>query len=385
MRILFTSQPGSGHWRPLVPLARALQEGGHEVAFVMLPAHCRWIEAAGLRCFPMGVDDDHSAPEGQPQPAAVASAPEQAGAIWSRLFAGQRAERCLPDLLELCGGWRPALIVREISEFAGCIAAERLGLPHVAVQVSAFRPWLQQLVSEPLNTLRVAYGLAPDPDLELLYRHLLLSPLPPSYRAAAGPFPPTTHAMRRTSFDVTANDELPAWLTSTTRPIVYATLGTAYNRASGVFDVIISGLRDEPIELVVTVGPGLEPADFGPQPDNVHIHRYIPHSLLLPHCDLVLCHGGFGTLLDALAHGLPQVLIPIAADQPDNVRQCVELGVAELIVPGQREPAAIRRAVRRVLTDRRYRDAAGALAAEMQALPTPSAVVPLLEQVAERR
>lgn len=335
-----------------------------------------------MRCFPMGVDDDHSAPAAHVQPASL---PEQAGAVWSRLFAGQRAERCLPDLIEICAHWQPVLIVREISEFAGCIAAEHLNLPHVAVQVSAFRPWLQQLVSEPLNTLRVAYGLAPDPDLGMLYRHLLLSPLPPSYRAAAGPFPPTTHALRRTNFNVTVDDELPGWLGSTTRPIVYATLGTAYNRAPGVFDAIISGLRYEPIELVVTVGPGLEQADFGPQPDNVHIYQYIPHSLLLPHCDLVLCHGGFGTMLDALGHGLPLVMIPIAADQPDNARQCAEQCVADLIVPGQREPAAIRRAVRRVLSDRHYRDAAGALAAELQALPTPSQVVPLLEQIAERR
>lgn len=384
MRVLFTSQPGSGHWRPLVPLAQALQERGHEVAFATLPAHCRWIEAAGLRCFPMGVDDDHSAPDTPPLSVATPGIPEQAGAVWSRVFAGQRAEHCLPDLLAICESWRPSLIVREISEFAGCIAAERLNLPHFAVQVSAFRPWLQQLVSESLNRLRVAHGLTPDHNLDMLYRHLLLSPLPPSYRNTSDPFPPTTNSLRRTSFDLTADDELPLWLGTTTRPVVYATLGTTYNQAPDIFDAILVGLRDEPIELVVTVGPGLEPADFGPQPGNIHIHRYIPHSLLLPHCELVVCHGGFGTMLDALGHGLPLVMLPIAADQPDNARQCAALGVAELIVPEQREPALIRQAVRRVQSDSRYREHAGILGAEMQAMPPPCEVVPLLEQIAGR-
>jgi MGT family glycosyltransferase len=219
----------------------------------------------------------------------------------------------------------------------------------------------------------------------MLYRYLLLSPLPPSYRAVAGPFPSTTRAMRRVGFDRTDQDEQPAWLEAPpTRPVVYATLGTAYNRAPELFAAILAGLRDEPIELIVTVGPGAEPADFGSQPDFVHIHRYVPHSLLLPRCDLVICHGGFGTLLDALAHGLPLVLLPIAADQQDNARYCAELGVGELVAVEQRDPVAIRKAVRQVLSDPGYRANAAALAAEIAALPSPADTVALLEQLAGR-
>ena len=386
MRILFTTQPGSGHWRPLAPLALALQERGHEVAFATLPAHCRWIEAAGFRCFPMGADDDDSMPDLRPERTRQQDTPEQAGAVWQRVFAGSRAERCLPDLLSICEEWRPSLIVRETTEFAGCLAAEVLGLPHVAVQVSAFRPHLQQLVAEPLNRLRVAYGLAPDLELSMLYRYLLLSPLPPSYRAAVGPFPSTTRSMRRVSFDHTEQDERPAWLDAPpVRPVVYVTLGTAYNQRPSTFAAILAGLRDEQVELIITVGPGLDPDGFGPQPANVHLFRYIPHSLLLPRCDLVICHGGFGTLLDALAHGLPLLMLPIAADQPDNTRHAVALGVAEMLSPHQREPEPIRYAVRRLLSEARCREQAGKLQRELRTMPTPSEVVPLLEQIAAWR
>ena len=54
---------------------------------------------------------------------------------------------------------------------------------------------------------------------------------------------------------------------------------------------------------------------LGSLPGNVHVSRVIPQSLLLPRCSAVVSHGGSGTLLAALAHGLPQVCLPQAADQ----------------------------------------------------------------------
>ena len=78
-------------------------------------------------------------------------------------------------------------------------------------------------------------------------------------------------------------------------------------------------LRDEPINLVLTIGSNADPADLGEQPAHVHIERYVSQSVLMPYCDLVVCHGGFGTVLTALDAGLPLVIIPIEADQP-NIR-----------------------------------------------------------------
>ena len=134
------------------------------------------------------------------------------------------------------------------------------------------------------------------------------------------------------------------------RPTVYATLGTVFNsRTPGLFQAILDGLRDEPVNLIVTVGRDRDPDEFGPQPENVHIERYIPQSLLLPHCDLVITHAGFSTVTAALSHGLPMVAMPIDADQPLNAERCVALGVAEVIEHGQRTPEAIRDSVRTVL------------------------------------
>ena len=55
---------------------------------------------------------------------------------------------------------------------------------------------------------------------------------------------------------------------------------------------------------------------LGAQPAHVRAERFVPQSEELPHCDLVISHGGSGSVLGALAHGLPQLLLPLGADQP---------------------------------------------------------------------
>ncbi len=76
------------------------------------------------------------------------------------------------------------------------------------------------------------------------------------------------------------------------RPIVYITLGTVYNRNVDVFRALLDGLRDEALNIVVTVGRQNEPAMLGDQPSNIHVHRYIAQEQLLPHCAAVVTHGG---------------------------------------------------------------------------------------------
>jgi UDP:flavonoid glycosyltransferase YjiC (YdhE family) len=111
--------------------------------------------------------------------------------------------------------------------------------------------------------------------------------------------------------------------------------------------------------------------------------------LLLPYCDMVLCHGGSGTMLDALSHGLPLVLVPVAADQPENAQRCLELGVARVIEPDQHAGAelaqAIRDATRQVLSGASYRQAAQRLHREIEELPGLEQVVGLLERLAAER
>ena len=215
-------------------------------------------------------------------------------------------------------------------------------MPHASAGAHWFPLLAPQLV--PLDAARRELGLAPDPTGELLYRYLNLAPMPPRWIAPDEEAPPTTHFVRPPSPGV---GDGPAWLADMPpgRPLVHVTLGTTeVTQTPGLYEAILAGLRDEPINLVVAVGRHRDPAAFGPQPPHVRIERYVDHGALLPRCDLVVSHGGFGTIMGSLAAGVPLVVIPVQGDQPRNARRCVDLGVGRMV---QRRPARPGRSGRR--------------------------------------
>jgi MGT family glycosyltransferase len=382
MRVLLTTNPQSGHWHPLVPFAEALRAAGHEVAFASTPTTCVVISALGFPCFPAGADETAANRQARREREATQPGMDVSAAS-ANLFAGIWAQRRLPDLRAICAAWQPTILVRENLEFTGCIAAEHQGLPHAVVQVTAWRPRFHPRLVAPLNRLRRGVGLPPDPDLAMLYRYLLLSPVPKSYQDPGAPLPPTAHAVRYVAFDRSGEESLPAWVSQLPeRPVVYATMGTAFNRVDSILETIVAGLRDEPITLIVTTGRDQDPAAFGPQPAHVHLERYVPQSLLFPRCDLVITHGGTGTVMTALNHGLPLVIAPVFSDQPDNARRCEQLGVAKVIAPGDRTPEAFRSAVRTILQEPSFRRTAEGLREEMEALPGLEQAIALLERLA---
>ena len=92
-----------------------------------------------------------------------------------------------------------------------------------------------------------------------------------------------------------------------------------------------------------------------------------------------------GSVLGALAHGLPSVLLPMGADQPLNAARCSALGLAQVLDPITTTPETIREAVATVLADPCYRQAAERIRDEIAALPALSQSIPLLERLAAEK
>ncbi len=380
MRVLFTFAGGAGHFNPLVPIARAALVAGHVVAFVGRPRMVAAIETAGFTAFAIGVDGD-----GEPArlPLQELDA-EREDRVLRDGFAGSMARERAEGILNRCATWRPDLIVCDETDFGAMVAAERLGLPYASVLVIAAGSFVRpELIAPRLHELRAAHGLPPDPELTMLHRHLVLSPGPPSFRDPAFPLPATAHPIRPVVDVPPDNDGVPAWIARLPgRPTVYFTLGTEFNLESGdLFSRVLEGLSELDINLVVTVGRGIDPAEFGRQPEHVHIARYIPQALLLPHCAAVVSHAGSGSVAGALSYGLPMVLIPIGADQPSNAARCAELGLARVLDAVRATPEEVRSAVSTVLAEPTYQRAADQMAAEAAALPAPGYAVKLLEQL----
>jgi MGT family glycosyltransferase len=164
-------------------------------------------------------------------------------------------------------------------------------------------------------------------------------------------------------------------------PTVYVTLGTVYN-GSELLGAILDGLAGEPLELIVTVGPTQDPDQFGPQPDNVRIERWIPQAEIMGRCDAVITHGGYGTVAAAIAAGLPMVFLPISADQPINAERGRELGIGIVLGPDERTPEAIHAATRTVLDDPSYRAAAERAQRDTARRPCLDHAVDLLDALA---
>jgi MGT family glycosyltransferase len=297
-------------------------------------------------------------------------------------FAGRTARERAPRVLRLCEEFHADVVVADEMDFGALVAAEAYGIPHATVVTigSGSFVW-PELVREPLAARRSELGLPPDPDLLMLRRNLILSPFPPSFRHPANPLPANAHAIRPTFPEEAADDRDTAWLAGRAeRPLVYFTLGTIFNLESGdLFERVLAGLRQLDVDVLVTLGRELEPDVLGPQPSNVHVRRYVPQSFLLPHCDLCVSHGGSGSVVGALAHGVPMVLLPMGADQPLNAARCEDLRVARVLNAFEARPEHVRDAATAVLTDPLYRQNAQRMEAEIAALPGPDYGVRLID------
>ena len=76
-------------------------------------------------------------------------------------------------------------------------------------------------------------------------------------------------------------------------------------------------------------------------PDSVIHVPYAPFSQLLPHCAALVHHGGIGTLAQGFAAGIPQLLMPMAHDQPDNLARLQALGAGDGLPPEQFKPQQV--------------------------------------------
>ena len=387
MRVLFTTQPGLGHLHPLIPLADALRDAGHEIAVACPASFGTRVRAAGFAHVPAGLDWEENG-ETDAFPWRAIPSPAMVGRyVMTYIFAYATARRALPDLLALGRDWQPDLVVRETEEFAGCVAAEWWGIPHVSVQAALTNTYTYRwALAAQMEALRESIGLPADPLVEMPYRYLHLAFLPPALHSPDEPLAPTARFLRPVPFDRSGDEELPDWVaTLPDRPTVYATLGTVFTFARPVFDAILAALGDEPVNLILTVGRNVDPASFGAQPGNVHIAQYIPQTLILPRCDAVVAHGGINTVLGVLQAGKPLVLLPQGADHFSNAQGCEALGAGRTVAPGAQTPEGIKEAVRAVLSEGAYRESAERAREMIAAMPGPEEAVTLLERLAREK
>ena len=132
-------------------------------------------------------------------------------------------------------------------------------------------------------------------------------------------------------------------------PLVLVGLSTTFMDQSAAIARIAQALGTLPVRGLITTGPAIDPASIS-APANVKVVQSAPHSEVLRHADLMITHGGHGSIVKALAAGVPMVTMPFGRDQLEISARAAYKGAAVKISP-KAGPEKIAAAVRSVLDD----------------------------------
>ncbi|MEU1642364.1 glycosyltransferase [Micromonospora zamorensis] len=335
MRVLFASLASVGHTYPLIPLAIAARDAGHEVHFAAGPAVHAPLAANGLRPFRPG-----------------------------DAFYEVYVEDLEPELARL----RPDLVVHEWGLPGAAVAAHRAGIPGLWHGFGRMFPDGIGLDLPTRNTEVVGR-----PHLDIC---------PPSLQDAN--FLATERRIELRPVPFSTPTPLPAWVSRrTSRPLIYLTLGTAFGTPE-LLRTVIAGLATLDAQVVVAAGR-VPPEQLGELPDHVTVHPWVSQAELLPLVDVVVHHGGSGTTLGALAAGVPQVVLPQGADQFANADALDDAGVAVRLLPEEVNADAVAERTHRLLPQHgnaEHRDAARVVAEEIARMPSPATVAERLPEYA---
>jgi UDP:flavonoid glycosyltransferase YjiC (YdhE family) len=369
--MLFSCRPLAGHYEPLVPLAVAARAAGHRVAFATGEPFVGRAREASFEAFRAGRGEEFRAEWAPRFPGFDRLVgDEQRRFFLTEIFANLELVPRAEDLDSIIDTWAPDLVVHEVAELAAPLISAARGIPYVDVSYGSLIPLSLLLAAgEATAPHWRARGLDPDP-LAGLFRYLYVDTWPASLQNPEIASLAAVQALRPAAAEIPTVDP-PAWLERLDdKPTIYLTMGTIWNRDLNLFNELIEALRDEAVTLIVTVGRQNDPAALGDQPDNVVVHQYVPQGFLLPRCDAVVTHGGAGTTLGALAHGLPLLLVPQGADQYANADKVVAAGAGVRLLRHEVSIPAIRQSMRCLLDDPTYRRAAKRIQAEIHAMPT---------------
>jgi UDP:flavonoid glycosyltransferase YjiC (YdhE family) len=373
----------------MMALARALQRRGHQVVIYGVADCEARVRAAGVEFYQIGAEDY--------PPGTLRRLDERLGELkglatfrFTVELVKNTARMILrdgPEAVRRSGV--EALLVDE-ADMGGSVA-EHLGLPFVSIAM--FPPVIQDDRIPPfcfgwaagqdrLSRLRNELGLrlllkVAAPLFKVVNDQRRKWGLKPQKRStdALSKLAQTTQLPEALEFDIPGKpavlhytgpfvdaQQRPAvefkWERLDGRPLIYASLGTMQNGSEAIFRKIAEACAGLNAQLVISLGGGLEPERLGTLAGDPIVVRYAPQLEIIKRAALVITHAGSNTVLESLAEGVPLVALPLGNDQP-GVAARVKARGAGVVIPQQKLTVKkLRGAVKEVLEDGRYRDAA---------------------------
>jgi UDP:flavonoid glycosyltransferase YjiC (YdhE family) len=385
MRVLMISTPSATHMMPIVPLAWGLRAAGHEVLVLGQPDIVPTARGAGLPAVSIGdmfdgMELTHALPPGvRPIEAGLFQVADGQWPQMARTWV-IHAKYMIGRYLEFARAWSPDLLLTDPLEYAALIMGGVLGIPVVQHRwgpepLSHAGVGLAQKVLHGRAVMLGAPDGVPAPTV-------VLDPYPPGWNV---PGVPGGTRIRPVPYN--GGGSRPDWArTRRAARRVVVSLGSMVLDLNGLplvrYLAEAAALAGD-MELLVTV-PDRYRAELGPLPEAVTLVPPTPLHLFISDCDAVVHHGGGGTALTALAHGIPQLMLPQMVDQFVRCERIAASGVG-LTLPDaavQNSPQALAGALAEVLEKPAYAEAAAALSEESARLPSPAQVAADLAELA---
>jgi UDP:flavonoid glycosyltransferase YjiC (YdhE family) len=373
VRLLFTTAPLSGHLYPMVPLAWAARAAGHEVLVATTKNFVPTVLGTGLPAVSWGPDADFVGMVADEPPIEADNVPQRRYAH-GRAF-GRIARRALPGAQRVIAAWKPDMVICERAEFAGPVVAAANDVPYAVFHwgVPALEEYREAAAGELTDV--PGFSALPAP-LETI------NPWPVGMRL---PYAATHQGLRSIAYN--GEGALPDWLLRPARrPRVCVTFGTLLPRvaALGLRSVVaptLARLAGLGVELCLAVDNDVL-AQWPELTESATVAGRMPLGQVLPTCDLIVNHGGQGTVLTALAAGCPQLVLPHMDDQFDNAAAVVKAGAGMSLSLDEFIPAVVGERCETLLGDPGFGRVAADVATEIEAHPSPIEIVDLLAKLA---
>ncbi|WP_406508675.1 glycosyltransferase [Streptomyces sp. NBC_00212] len=387
MRILFTAHAGKSHLRLLIPLAQAAVRAGHTVAVADDESMREESVSYGLEFFPAGFDwaKDPFCIEAIALPLFRADQEAYEEGLVECVL-GPPALAAARDILKIAADWKPDLIVREGEEMGGLLAAESLGIPHIAVAGGSTHLLLPAVTHEPLNKLRAELGLPADPDDNSAYGHGLISWLPAE--CTGDDLDPRTLRHYRQTTPYRSDDKALPWLAELPddKPVVYASIGTMAPsmpwKSDEVLHAVIEAVSGLDCTALVSIGVGRDPEEFGEVPPHVRLlTEWVPQDVLLEAADVFVTHGGHSSIREGLRSGTPMLVTPMYDDQPNSAEHVAEVGSGINLPAYWVTGETVTEALGRLLTEPSFQRRASAVRRSVLACPPVEQLVTDLEEL----
>ncbi len=349
-RILWLNWSGGGNLPPSLGVARALTQRGHEVAFAGRPEMVPRVKTAGFRAIEF--TDAYAQVDRYPQ-----------GSFLTRMSCYLTSPAVEAQVRSVVAAETPEIILIDAMFPAALAQAPQFDAPTaVFVHTFVFRQldmWRGMIAR--LDGMRQQAGFGALPPLDALWRSRdrIVST---SLKAFDAPRAPGWENVRHVGpvledekFAVPAN--LP-WPEDDPTPLVLVSFSTGFEQRNvDKLQRALDALADLPVHVVATTGGIVAPNELS-TPANAAVLSYAAHDPIMRRAAMAMTHGGHGTAMRALRHGVPMVVIPgLAGDQP-FVAAAVEEWGAGRALPGDADVAAMQDAARQVLADPAYRRAA---------------------------